>query len=186
MKLLILNLGLILNLISNGQSLGVKTEGIEFPDSVLLDNQTLKLNGLGLRKATVFKVKVYAAALYLNEVAKDPDKILSSKEPKTLMMKFFRDVSKEQINEAWDKAFESNSSQFKVELSQLKAIMPNAKEGDLFEYLFSKDKTEFKLNRITRGSMPGGNWGKALLSTWIGKNPPTEELKKGLLNIADE
>jgi hypothetical protein len=101
------------------------------------------------------------------------------------MMKFFRDVSKDQINEAWDKAFENNSSQFEAEISKLKTMMPNAQEGDLFEYFFSKDKTEFKLNHVSRGMMPGGNWGKALLSTWIGKNPPTEELKKGLLNIAD-
>jgi hypothetical protein len=176
----ILTLALFGSLSFSGQ-----IENISFPDQVTVSGTQLKLNGLGLRKATIFKVKVYAAGLYLSQPSQKPELILDSKSPKVLIMKFMRDVSQEKINEAWDKAFEETQSQFSQELAQLKKLMPNAKEGDTFEYVFTEEKTDLKINTALKGTLPGGNWGKALLSTWLGKNPPTEELKNGLLNIKD-
>lgn len=162
-----------------------KIEDLTFPDSLLINGQTLKLNGLGLRKATVFKVKVYAAALYISEPSKNADAIIKSHTPKVLVMKFMRDVSQEKINEAWDKAFEKNESKFRTAIRELKKLMPNAKEGDSIEYLFTSDKTEVKVNQSLKGSLQGGDWGKALLATWLGEHPPTEELKNGLLGLQD-
>ena len=160
-------------------------ENVFFPDQVTVSGTQLKLNGMGLRKATIFKVKVYAAALYVAETSQKPELILDSKSPKVLIMKFMRDVSQDKINDAWDKAFEETQSQFSQELAQLKKLMPNVKDGDTLEYVFTDEKTEFKINNTLKGSMRGGNWSRALLSTWLGKNPPTEELKNGLLNIKE-
>jgi hypothetical protein len=160
-------------------------ENVFFPDQVTVSGTQLKLNGMGLRKATIFKVKVYAAGLYVSETSQKPELLLESKSPKVLVMKFMREVSQEKINDAWDKAFEETKSQFSKEVSDLKNLMPNAKEGDTFEYVFTEEKTDLKINNALKGSLPGGNWGKALLSTWLGKNPPTEDLKNGLLNIKD-
>ena len=100
-------------------------------------------------------------------------------------MKFLRDVSQQQINEAWEATFQKSTIKFAQELIQLKKIMPNAKKGDTLEYVFFNDKTEFRINKIAIEKMPSGEWGKALLATWIGDNPPTEELKRGLLGIKD-
>lgn len=162
-----------------------KIDELTFADSLTFDGQTLKLNGMGLRKATVFKVKVYGAALYVVEPSTNPNVILKSTTPKVLIMKFMRDVSQDKINEAWDKAFEENLTKFRHQIQALKKIMPDAKEGDSFEYRFAADKTEFKVNNTLKGTLEGGDWGKALLSTWLGENPPTEELKKGLLGAKD-
>ncbi len=162
---------------------GATIDEMVFSDHQTLNGENLKLNGLGLRKATVFKVKVYAAGLYLLEPQHETHKVIQLKNPKILVMKFMREVSQEKINDAWDKAFEEKAAQFAEEIKQLKKLMPNAKEGDTLEYIFWDDKTEFKINQTLKGTMAGGAWGKALLNTWIGSHPPTEELKDGLLGL---
>lgn len=172
-------------LILASQSLAAKIDNLTFPDSLVVEGQTLKLNGIGLRKATVFKVKVYGAALYVNEPTHKSSVILKSTTPKVLIMKFLRDVSKEKINDAWDSAFEKNSAKYHEQTKKLKSLMPDAKEGDSIEYLFLAEKTEVKVNQTLKGSLEGGDWGQALLATWLGDNPPTEELKNGLLGVVD-
>ena len=180
-----LNLIPALLLLISHLSSGLTVEGINFPDFENVQEIQLKLNGAGIRKATMFKVKVYAAALYLTESESNATKIFQLKNPKLLVMKFMRDVDKEKINDAWDAAFEDSGPSFRSEIKSLKVLMPDAKEGDLFEYVFWDDRTEFKLNHKLKGTLPGGAWGKTLLNTWIGNKPPTEELKNGLLGIRE-
>jgi hypothetical protein len=43
-----------------------------------LQGKTLKLNGTGLRQATILKINVYAAGLYLENAARDGDAIAGS------------------------------------------------------------------------------------------------------------
>lgn len=180
-----LNLLLVISFLISNILWGTSIEGINFPDTEKLQETTLKLNGVGVRKATIFKVKVYAAALYLIEVEHEQSKVNQLKNPKLLVMKFMREVPKDKINEAWDKAFEEMGKTFQSQLTALKNLMPDAKEGDIFEYVFWDDRTEFKLNQKLKGTLPGGAWGKALLNTWIGSKPPTEELKSGLLGLKE-
>ena len=46
-------------------------DGISFPEHIQARGETLTLNGLGLRKATVFGIKVYVGALYLTHPTAD-------------------------------------------------------------------------------------------------------------------
>ena len=79
--------------------------GLEFEDK----QENLILNGLGIRKATVFKVKVYVAGLYLESQSANPVEIINSAQNKKIVMKFLRDVSSKKIRNAYVKGFESNN-----------------------------------------------------------------------------
>jgi Chalcone isomerase-like len=57
----------------------------------------------------------------------------------------------------------------------------DAKEGDSFDYFFNGETTELRINHQVKRKAHKAEWGKALLGTWIGSHPPTEELKRGLL-----
>ena len=80
-------------------------EGIVFPQQVTLEGRTLQLNGWGLRQYSVFKIDVYAAALYLRAAERDADKLFSSSEPRLIHMHFLRDVSREDNLKTWDHYF---------------------------------------------------------------------------------
>lgn len=156
-----------------------------FPESVLLDGKTLLRNGTGIRKATVFKVQVYEAALYVLAKSSEADTIVSSPTPKQMELRFLRNVDKDAISEAWQdsfqKACEPDCAAYADNLAKLRSAMTNVKEGDRQTYQFHSKGVEYLLNGVKRLSVHDPAFGRVLLSTWIGKHPPTESLKEGLL-----
>jgi hypothetical protein len=175
---------LLVVLISLGAA-AAEIEGAKFSDSVKVDGETLILNGAGLRTATIFKAKVYAGALYLKEKLRDAEAILSSASPKQIQMEFFREIAGADVAKAWDHSFEesceSDCASQKSQLEKLKTLMPSVKAGDRMAYTFRKGSVEIGLNSKSLGKIEGEGFPRTLLSTWIGKHPPTETLKEGLL-----
>src|SRR5215831_5588287 len=73
---------------SVGPALGKECHGVTFPEQTSVQNSTLTLNGLGLRQATVLKVNVYVAALYVAQKSTDANAILAANTPKQLVLHF--------------------------------------------------------------------------------------------------
>ena len=97
-----------------------------FENQVSIGDQLLVLNGVGIRKATIFKVKVYYAGLYLKQKISEPSVILSDQNPKQIIMKFVRDVSASKLRDAWEEGVKSNSKQyapFAVSVEQLNTCL---------------------------------------------------------------
>src|SRR6185312_5065713 len=63
-------------------------DGVSFPEHVQARGQTLTLNGLGLRKATIFGIKVYVGALYVAHPTSDAAAILTSRDPVQIELRF--------------------------------------------------------------------------------------------------
>src|SRR5215469_11293643 len=91
-------------------------KGVSFPDQMQVDGATLTLNGLGLRQATMFKVNVYVAALYVTRKSSDAGVLLANA-PAELILRFVRDVGASDIAKSWNEGFEKNA---KAELPALK------------------------------------------------------------------
>ena len=53
-------------------------DGITMPDTATVGGKDLQLNGLGTRKATFLKVKVYVMGLYLEKKSQDGQAIAAS------------------------------------------------------------------------------------------------------------
>ena len=87
------------------------------PEEQPVAGKTLSLNGMGLRKATIFAVKVYVAGLYLSEKSESATAILAKDQPWHLDLRFLRDVDAADIRDAWEEGFESNAES---ELAALK------------------------------------------------------------------
>jgi len=105
---------------------------------------TLKLNGLGLRKKSMFKV--YVGGLYLESPSKDAGAILAADQAKAIRMHFLRDLTKAQLVEALRAGFEANAkdkSGQKAAFDKMLALIPDVKEGDTltFTYLPAKGTT---------------------------------------------
>ena len=73
---------------------GKECLSVKFPDRTVVDGSPLTLNGLGLRQATMLKVNVYVAALYVTKPSADSDAILSAPPPKQLILHFVRGVGR--------------------------------------------------------------------------------------------
>ncbi len=161
-------------------------EGVTFPDQVQAGGATLKLNGLGLRKATFLKVKVYVGALYLPQASKDADAILKAKAQKRLILHFVRDVGGDDLSEAWDEGFANNAggqlAALKPRIAEFKTMMTDVKKGDTLAMQHKPGVgVEVAVKGKNKGTVKGDDFARALFAIWLGQKPPNDELKAGLL-----
>lgn len=159
-------------------------EGVNFPDQATVGDKTLMLNGLGLRTATVLKVKVYVIGLYLEEKSSDPDAIIESKQNKRLAMQFVHDVSADKLRSGWDEGFKDNYKDIdsiKGEIAKFNATMQDVKEGDSIELDFSGDAVDIMVKGAKADTVDSSAFQQALLGIWLGPKPPGDALKEGLL-----
>jgi hypothetical protein len=169
-----------------GGAWGAERAGVQMPDSMSLMGQSLVLNGLGVREATVFNVNVYVAGLYLPQRSSDPAKILRADEPKVVRMVFVHDVTRDQMQKAWREGFEKNAgpnaSALGPRIDQFLALMTDQKKGDTLTFTdVPGSGVEVRAGNQLKGTIPGDDFAQALFRVWLGPNPPNAGLKEGML-----
>src|SRR5215510_7751786 len=168
-----------------GAAHGKECLKVNVPDQAVVDGATLALNGLGLRQATVLKVNVYVAALYVPKPATDPATILASSTPKRLDLHFVRAVGRSDLTKAWDEGFEANAKgqlpALKERVEKFKGLMTDMKAGEQMSFTHRPGKgVGVDIGGAAKGMIEGDDFAKALLSIWLGPNPPNAGLKAGL------
>jgi hypothetical protein len=158
--------------------------GVSLPDTDQVGATKLVLNGLGLR--TKYMIKVYVAGLYLQRKSSDPQAIIAADEPKRLVMQFLHGVSKSRLSDAFADSFHDNSPEaektMKADIDRLLGVLEAVKEGDQMVFTYVPGTgTTFTLNGKDKLTIAGLAFGKVMFSVWLGPEPPTADLKKGLL-----
>lgn len=159
-------------------------EDVNLPDQATVDGKTLVLNGLGLRTATMLKVKVYVIGLYLETKSSDAKAIIASTGPKRIEMHFVHDVEADKLRDGWSEGFENNYddvASIKGEIEKFNASMRDVKSGDVIALDFTADAVVVTVNGAKIDSIPGAVFQQAALSIWLGPEPPNDGLKKGIL-----
>lgn len=164
--------------------LGKSLKGVEFPETKTVNEMSLVLNGLGLRLATIFGVKVYVGALYLDKKETDTNKILANTNPKQVVMHFLRDVEKEDLIKGFKEGFENNGINYKENQDKWDVLfntLPNVKEGEKITITLEKDgiTVATKNNTEVLKGFPPAN---KFVALWI-QEAPNDELKEGMLGL---
>jgi hypothetical protein len=165
---------------------GADCLAVKVPDSVEAGGAALVLNGLGIRKATFLNVKVYVAGLYLPQKSGDAEKIIGAKQPWQLVLRFVRDVDASDIRDAWEEGFEKNAGNklatLQPRIKTLNARMVDFKEGQYLSFTDDPAKgVVVDVNGASGAAIEGADFASALLSIWLGREPPNEDIKSGLL-----
>ena len=162
-------------------------DSVQMPEKVKVGTRPLVLNGMGTRKATFLKVKVYVAGLYLESPSKDPSQILDSNQFKRLDMQFVHDAPVEKINSAWSDSFKVNCKtqceELRPSLEKLNGFMASMKENDRMLFTFYPDALEIRVKDQPPQRIEGKEFQRIILATWLGAEPPNESLKTGLLGL---
>jgi hypothetical protein len=166
-------------------AVGAECLDVKVPDSVKAGGADLELNGLGIRKATFLEVKVYVAALYLPQKSGDTGKIIGANQPWQLALHFVRDVDASDIRDAFDEGFEKTGDKLaalRPRIDALNAQMVDFKKGQYVSFASDPAKgVAVDVNGAGGSAIEGADFAAALLAVWIGKEPPNEDLKSGLL-----
>lgn len=170
-------------------AVAAETADNAMPEIMLLDGRSLVLNGIGTRTISLLEIKIYVAALYVAVKESDSRKLIASTSPRVIQMQFLRNISRESTVKAWEQAFAANCkapcvpprAPIRAFLSQL----PDSRTGDVQIYCFYVDRVEILHNGEHLVRVEGGEFVRLLLSTWIGAEPPTPELKQALLGLPE-
>lgn len=168
----------------------LEVAGVKLADSVHLGSGDLVLNGAGLR--TRFFFKVYVAALYLGEKTHAAEAALNQAGVKRVSMHILREISDEKMLNAFNEAMAANHTPAEMQalepqLKELTAIfhaIGKVKEGDVVDLDYFPDSgTQFIVNGIQRGNIPGAAFNRALLRVWLGDKPAQDDLKQEMLGL---
>ena len=175
---------LIFGVFSPTSAPAAELAGVKFAEKIEVKSQPLVLNGLGLRTATFLSIKVYVAALYLENKSSSAQDILTSKERKQVVLHFVRSVSASKLQTAWRDGFAANVPQagkLAAQVEELCNAMADVEDGDVLTFDIGKDEVVVTRNKKLVGTISGAEFAQNLLAVWIGSSPPNEGLKNGLL-----
>jgi hypothetical protein len=178
--------GLAALLILGAPAFGAECIGVTAPDRLKDGTADLVLNGMGIRKATMLKVKVYVASLYLPEKSNDAAHILGADRPWQLVLSFVHDVDASDMHDAFEEGFKkvagSKLTALNGRIETLKAAMVDFENGHALTFTNDPVKgVAVDVNGAGGPDIHGADFSAALLSIWIGAEPPNEDLKVGLL-----
>ena len=159
--------------------------GVTMADQYKLGSDVLVLNGLGARLATMLKVKVYVAGLYLKERSRDPAAIIATDQPRYLELDFVRDVTKKEMTDAWTEGFKKNAgaklASLQSGIDALNAAMADLPKGSKLAFGYIPGTgTTVSIDGVSKTVIPGADFASVLVSIWLG-DPPNKEVKTGLL-----
>jgi len=176
---------------ADAPALGATCRDVPFPDSVKAGGTDLVLNGLGLRKATILRVRVYVAGLYLPRKSSDAGAILGASGRWQLVLRFVRDVDASDIRDAFQEGFEKAAGDklagLRPRIAALNARMVDFKTGQYLTFIGDPATgVTVDVNGAGGVTIEGADFAAALLAIWLGPKPPNEDLKSGLLGGACE
>ena len=159
----------------------------------------MSLLGVGLRTKTFLKVKVYAVGLYVADSAlagplaahkgklgtpafyKD---LVSGDFEKQIVMKFTRDLSADQIQEAFRETLAGADA---AKLGQFLAFFSDVKVGQECLLMWKPGGTlEAKTPSVERGAIADKAFASAVFGIWLGDKAIQDDIKKGLASRAGE
>jgi hypothetical protein len=161
-------------------------EGVEIPESITCEGKEIPLQGHGIRKATIFGVKVFVLAFYAPSPIKNDDDPALQERPICFDITYLRAFDNKDVDKAWDYQFKESSMykypELKEHVSLLKKYFGEIKDERKQSFCLNKETTQVFENNKLQGEIKGEEFQKNFLSLWFGKNPPTKELKKSLLS----
>lgn len=168
------------------QSLNAATlAGISMPNNIIIENETLILNGLGLREK--YWVDVYVAGLYLPQKMNDGNDVIKANITKRIQVEFiYSSVPQEKMIAVLEENI-ANNPQFSADtvasIRKCGSWMQDFTSGDvvMFDYSPTTQTTTIYINDATRGSIQSQEFMEAIFAMYVGKYPATEALKQGLL-----
>merc|ERR1711991_676538 len=178
---------IILTLILTGFIFSVptyaKTEigGVTLPDTIKVGDETLVLNGGGIREK--FWLDMYVGGLYLSQ------KIIESDQPMAIFMEIVSGmITSERMIEAVEEGFQKSTGGNTIPIQKdietfINAFREKIQEKDTFLISYHAGAVTIAKNGKEITSFGNLKFKQALFGIWFGNEPADENLKQGMLGV---
>lgn len=178
--------GLMLVGLSVPLSARARCAGVELPARLEAFGLKLLRNGVGLREATFLNVDVYVAGLYVSHPSRSARALLRQDQPKAVLLRFVRDVSRDEMIDAMNEALKDNvGSEYGLvqqHMSRFVKRLPELRNGTHLMLSYRPGHgIELRVNGKSLGVDDDDHFGNLVFRAWLGPKPPDEDLKRGML-----
>lgn len=164
----------------------IKIGDATLPNTVTFNEESLVINGAGLRAKFFFDI--YAGALYLQKKSKNASEIATADQPMAIKLHILSGMmskSKMQsaLRDGFNKATNYNTTSLDKRINKFIGLMQDEIEvGQVYDLVYAKGKgTELYKDGVKKGTIEGLDFKKALFNIWIGKKPADGGLKDEML-----
>ena len=184
-------LGLVLCLtggLTGGVAAARTLDGVTMPDSMVVEGQTLHLNGMAVRTVTILHLHVYVAGLYVAKPTQDAQAILQASGLKVLRIQFVRsagvdrvqtEMRRGQARDCTDGCSKADDAAF----AQLLATARAFNQGDIQTYIYAPDALRILFDGKPTATIVNADFSRRMLDSWIGAHPPSAAMRDGLLGV---
>jgi hypothetical protein len=164
--------------------------GVQYPSTIKVEGSNLVLNGSGISYRAV--AKLYTVGLYASQKSSKPEMVFAASGPKMLRFVMLQGMRVDELGKVITRGIEMNSSReefFRLipsirtmgeQFSHIKRLNPN--DVLAIEYV-PKRGTVFYVNGQPVGlPLVDSFFFPAVLRTWLGVRPSTQDLKDALLD----
>lgn len=161
--------------------------GVELPEHLQWQQQTLQLNGAGIRSKLF--MDVYVASLYVAQPSAESSSIIAADD---LMMIRLHITSSmitgkrmaDSTRDGFVRATGGNLAPIETDVNELiRAFGDDVKEGDVFDLVYEpKTGVTVYHNGSAKSNVPGLAFKQALFGIWLSDNAVQKSLRKALLN----
>lgn len=161
--------------------------GVTVPEHMRAFGVDLARNGAGIRRATVFNVHVYIAALYLEKPTRSVEDALKPDRTKLIALHFVRDVDTKEMIDALNEALEKNASaaefaSARKRMVEVEKLLPPLKDGTQLTLAYKPEQgLQVASGGKVLGAVKDDTLANLVFRAWLGPRPPDKKLKAGLL-----
>lgn len=159
--------------------------GVKIADSITHDEQTLQLNGAGVRSK--FFMNLYVGSLYVPTPSKTSSEVINAPIAAIGLNITSGMITAEKMHDAIIEGFElataNNTTDIQPQIDAFMALFKDEiKPGDQFTLVASKSRgvTAYK-NGQEQATIEGEMFRQALLKIWLGEKPAQKSLKEAML-----
>lgn len=165
----------------------VTINGVTLPATLKAGDETISLNGGGIRKKLFFKL--YVGGLYLAKKSSDANTIISADEAMAVKLQITSGmISSENMSEAITEGFENstngNTAPLKSKITEFVNTFKKEEivEGNVFDVIYvpGVGVQSYKNGKL-QGTIEGMDFKKALFGIWLCDKPADEDLKAAML-----
>ncbi|MFT6153576.1 MAG: hypothetical protein ACJAYK_001298 [Crocinitomicaceae bacterium] len=177
---------LITTMLLNSSVLSIEVGGVQLPESIKVDTQSLALNGTGVRSK--FFMDIYAAGLYLSKTSADAVSIIDQDKPMALRLHITSGLlSSEKMEaatrEGFDKATGGNTASIQENINSfIETFKQEIIENDVFDFIYTpQNGVNVLKNGEFKKNIKGLEFKQALFGIWLSEDAISDDLKEGLL-----
>jgi hypothetical protein len=161
-------------------------DGVDLPDSLTIGENTLLLNGAGVR--TKFFLDFYVVGLYLQQKAHDPVAIINADEVMAVRLEIVSAIITGRrmagaTKDGFEKSTAGNTAAIKERIEKfIDVFNNNIGKNDTFDLLYLPGRgVEIYKNNQSHTLIEGLDFKQALFGIWLGEDPAQMSLKRQML-----